>query len=1101
MTSLDTDQRAAVKVRGASVVAAGAGSGKTTVLAERYLSLIASGEADVSGILTLTFTRKAAAEMHSRIFALLRERRHEHARFRAAVDAFDTARIATLDSFAAEVARAGCAAYGLPPGFTTDEDSYLDLCRREALQFILHKADDPTMAWLTSDFGIDALRDEVLVPIARDYMKPGDPYDFSATWDLQQQALARELPRLLTQIDSELLMLTQTEGTQPTVSAAREIAAACLPLTDRALDELDHLLSMARSIKKTSSRKGDNGILASCVDALRPAVDSAREILVTQTSAAEITGLFELLEEFQHRVIAAKQDAAVLGFADVFALALRVLREQPDIRAHYRSNISHIMIDEFQDNNEGQKEFIELVAGSHADTRPADLFYVGDEKQSIYRFRGADVRVFKGLSSELSERGGSSLTLATNYRSDPALIAVFNSLFPSVFGHASEPYEAGFSSLKDRGGPSDSGSPVVEIYLKHKTRGAADSDSPEDLLSDREAEALFVADYIARAVRSGKARFEDFAILLRTTSVQQVFEQMLRRLDVPYQTESVRSIYLEAIANDVYALLQLCLFPEDRRAYATILRSPLCGMSDEGVLLLLGQAAPGFSDHEIPGEMSPLDRDRYERLCDMYQDIRGRAAYEPTADLLHRIWFDYGYRYEYLTDPANHTYLEYYDYLVAFSRQAGRENPAVFLDALRPNLGTAERLSDLAVLGRRSAGVQLMTVHKSKGLQFPIVIVAAADQTSNRQGGGACLYHSDEYGLSIAVGGVDTDAPRARSRANWFHTRGKEIDELHARAEMRRLLYVAMTRAEKMCVITGTAKSSPAENPPPEPGSEKSFLDLLHRGITSLADSSPLVSLGEIPAFTLTQSLGMTRRPVRPDTTALRKSYEQAPRHLPLFRQDWTAVALNEAFEESQVDDQTMSAPEALPALPVDDTLERYGLHAAFGTVTHWFAAALLGGDDLRDLPPNLARLFPDDARSNLMEAAKALARQAVAIVDVPAGSTVYSEKPFVLALPVDDRVLTVHGVIDLAIVGPDQVRVVDFKTDALRRSGAYRCQMDVYRRAAASLFDRQSVVVDTLYLRDMKTVRADAVEAAEYALAMRAYGQRPAGFATPASR
>ncbi|MFW6252378.1 MAG: UvrD-helicase domain-containing protein [bacterium] len=1096
MKSLDGDQHAAVHVRGASVVAAGAGSGKTTVLAERYLSLISSGEAEVSSILTLTFTRKAAAEMHSRIFALLRERQHQSPRFRSALEDFDTARISTLDSFAAEVARAGCTAYGLPPTFTTDEDAYLELCRREALEFMLQKTNDPTMAWLTSEFGIDALLHQILVPVATDYMKPGDPYDFTGIWEHQQRTLERELPNLLKQIDVQLRMLSQTTGKQDSVTHARQTAESCLPLAGRGAEELSELLRVVRKIRKNRSRNGDNAILAECVDAIRPAADSALEILRTQSSAQEITAVYALLQEFQSLVIPAKQDAQVLGFADVFSLALRVLREQPQTRDYYRSAVSHIMIDEFQDNNEEQKEFIELVAGTSNETNQADLFFVGDEKQSIYRFRGADVRVFKGLSAGLATSGGTALTLATNYRSNPALISVFNTLFPAVFGTATEPYEAAFLPLKDRGGSADTSEPVLRIYLKHEQDTPSEANG-QTLLSDQEAEALFAANYIATAVRDGgmtvpdgsggrrPADYDDFAILLRTTSRQQLFEQMLRRIDVPYRTESVRSIYLEALANDLYALLQLCLFPEDRRAFATLVRSPLCGMSDDGLFLLLGQSAPYFSDDVSLELMSPDDQDRYLRLRDLYRDIRARTASEPSSDLLHRIWYDYGYRYEYLGDPANHTYLEYYDYLVAFSKQAGRDNLAAFLASLRPNLGSAERLSDLSVLGRRSRGVHLMTVHKSKGLQFPVVIVAASEQKSSRGKNAAYLYASDEYGLSIAVSGADGASAGDSSRANWFHTRGKQTDELHARAEMRRLLYVAMTRAEETCVVTGIQKKPPKKLGGSESGAEQSFLDLLLPGVRENADRSPLVQLGEIPDYTLLQSLGMSRRPSRPDSASLRASYTMPPRRIPMLRLEWSAVALNEAMEETQPQAHDAAAPDHLPPLAVDGLLERYGLHAVFGTLTHWYAASCLSAAEGQP-PSNLDRLLPADIRDELKSAAKSLAEKAVEGIQVAPGAVVHTEKPFVLAMPVDERIMTINGVIDLAIVAPGTVHVLDFKTDTVRRPGAYRYQMDVYRRAATALYEADAVRVETLYLRDMNTVSAEPVDNTAYRALLR---------------
>jgi ATP-dependent exoDNAse (exonuclease V) beta subunit len=254
------------------------------------------------------------------------------------------------------------------------------------------------------------------------------------------------------------------------------------------------------------------------------------------------------------------------------------------------------MIDEFQDDNELQKRLLFLIASEPGDLdrpslAPDKLFFVGDEKQSIYLFRGADVSVFRRLSGEL---GTEAIPLSRNFRSEPVIIDMINAIFPSVMAPSNpdngrEDFEASFERLDTR--ESTSGVTPRFVYLELPYR---DARGARDAFRDAaECEAWEVAHLVRDAVEGGsllvadrgtgkarKARYEDFAILLRSTSKQVHFEKYLRLFGVPYGSENACGLFSEAVACDLYYALRLALYPDDRNALAAYLRSPFAGLSD-----------------------------------------------------------------------------------------------------------------------------------------------------------------------------------------------------------------------------------------------------------------------------------------------------------------------------------------------------------------------------------------------------------------------------------------------------------------------------------------------------------------------------------------
>jgi ATP-dependent exoDNAse (exonuclease V) beta subunit len=296
----------------------------------------------------------------------------------------------------------------------------------------------------------------------------------------------------------------------------------------------------------------------------------------------------------------------------------------PRFAAYYRDLYRYVMIDEFQDDDELQKEVLFLLAGedSPSESSPSEaegfarhtlaqdkLFFVGDEKQSIYLFRGADVSVFRRLPGELAasissaEPGSTALSLSRNFRSEPGLIDMINAIFPAVMAPRDaeaglEDFEARFEALESR--PP---TPGVDAALRvpraaaPRERGARISATlprPKPgkwraSCATRWREAASSSPTERRGV-ARKAGYEDFAVLLRSTGNQVHFEKYFRLFGVPYGSENACGLFSEAVACDLYYALRLALYPEDRNALAAYLRSPFAGLSDESLVRLLGLA-------------------------------------------------------------------------------------------------------------------------------------------------------------------------------------------------------------------------------------------------------------------------------------------------------------------------------------------------------------------------------------------------------------------------------------------------------------------------------------------------------------------------------
>ena len=705
---------------------------------------------------------------------------------------------------------------------------------------------------------------------------------------------------------------------------------------------------------------------------------------------------------------------------------------------------------------------------------------MGDEKQSIYRFRGADVSVFKQLSSELGEAGGVSLSLKKNYRSEPQLIDFFNNVFSHVMRDSSEDYQAEFVPLQSRE-PAVSGAPDITLLYK-----PFDETPDEDALSAIESEAYAIAGYIESAVGrlevSGadgprKACYDDFAMLFRSGTNQKTYEQVFRAKGIPYTVHSVRSLFQEAPVNDIYNLLQICVYPEDRFASAAFLRSPLINLSDLSFAEFMLSGKPVFAEGQEACCITSEDLDKYERARTLYTEVCDMTDRSPVADIISTVWFKSGYRYLILQDASLHGYLEYYDYLhelaSGFDRRSG--SMAEFLDKVRENLGEYKKLDELKILGYSASGVNIMPVHQSKGLEFPVVILAnAGNKGVNDKSRALPAYICEEYGLSFNLVSEETGG----GRHNYFYSLGRDENQAKEDAELRRLLYVALTRAEGHLVVSGCHGKNNRKD-------EKSMLNLLLSAFGYDGEAVDPSSASLNPYMKIIKDLRWTdREQVKEqgaDMNYVFNTYKDIiPKDYHFAADTYSATELNrEAADNRTADDEFQRDVISLPPLPfgADEIISENELEAEFGTLSHALIEHFSKSGEGFELPEELKQLllkpFTDccsaEKTERILKAAESMSGRFIESElwrKADEALKIESELEITSTAERAGEKIYINAVIDLLIEYGDYVQIVDFKTDRRIYPGEYALQMKLYMDAAAEIYSKP-VKCSLFYLRD----------------------------------
>ena len=1151
-----------------TVVAAGAGSGKTQVLATRFAWLVMAQNVPVSEILTLTFTNKAAAEMYSRIYETLQFFAHnpavpprERENARRAVEDFSGAHIQTLDSYCASLVRKAANRYGIRPDFTTGSTASLTAIREAAFSFVInHRHDDAVQYFAEAGKLQNFSRDYFAAIIERCSSIADENRKFSTFLAVQKKIIVDEWNKAVDALSSVLTDLSAVlhENAMPDDPYLLSLteALSSFPETFRIqspalIDEEESVSSSARTLASALKRiaalkTGRRGRLPAKLKAVN---DVHKQLNALSESsmlpmAAFITQyphtkrVFSLFDEFKEEIDAQKRSSGSLSFRDIAECALKILCEQEDIRAEEKKSYSKIMIDEFQDNNASNRDLLFLLSendgvltripfgmGTNAvcdalkDRLSQDkLFFVGDEKQSIYKFRGADVAVFNELTQALRTE---SLKMTVNYRSAPELLSTFNLLFggyghdlterkPAVFDAApTERFEAAYPAdvcAKKADLQTHKTLPAV-ILTKENVRAHvclvdADFLSAQKKLTGIDAleyleavdqEAYFIAAKIKSLYESEPETtrsYSDFAVLdvKRTHRAKLIF--WLNRLGIPYAVDVQSGVFGEAIVNDVYAFIRLCVYPSDTAAFASFLRSPFAGLSVNGVLSVLtaftDSALPAFDsekDTEIQNALCPSDFGKYRAASSYYKETRSKVLSRPLTATIEELWYERGFYYETMLNPAAALIAEQFDLLFELARQTDQEgkSPAWFVDRLllvreseknsfaqKPDID----IENVAYPVEKGDAVRIMTVHKSKGLQFAHVFITGCYQKPKNDKA-EHFFYDDVTGLSLK--------PRS-GEGNFFFLRQKELSDKKTYAEFKRILYVALTRAEKSAYIVGIKKKQ--ENmsllesivdfyygedfPPPSQNAAAFFRDgapfdlifiplqeksLLYADSTGMAEFSKAeIAQKKSVAFKKAQNVLLIPSEVKKITPSSLETFE---------KQDGIQAGREEkrnflnADESEELTDASFTA-------------------ADFGTLVHDCLFQWAMGMPLERYAPNAALLKNLNAsertqkRTECLELCQSFMRSPLAAAFLEAKNAERFWRAE-WAFKHYSGGCIVKGSMDLIFQSADgSYTIVDYKTDSDFAPERYAAQQDCYRKAASALLgvNGEAVRTELCYLR-----------------------------------
>jgi ATP-dependent helicase/nuclease subunit A len=1119
-------------------VAAGAGSGKTTQLVQRVVALVLAGT-PMESIAAITFTDKAADELRQRVRTALQLRAAgsgpDADRCRRALDQLDQAALCTLHAFAQRILTAYPVEAGLPPAVAVLDEIASDINFEERFQAfyaeLITRPDLERTLTLALELGITP---EQLRGVAE---------RFDDNWDLvrvSDQPIPEPPPLDLAPVliaGRELLATCRDVGPGDNLAAyVQEWLPPWLEMLDAAVsdgcDELDLLDLVQHSRPPDPGRLGGNAWNSTVYGSSRGARDTLKGLVNSKQEGSALASVLERLVEpilarldhelarFTLRQAETRRRSGRLTFHDLLVLCRAVVRDPVHgrrVRSELAQRYQALLLDEYQDTDPLQLDIVRAIAvppGADDDgpPRPGQLFFVGDPKQSLYRFRRADIDLFLRTPGVVAAE---PVSLTTNFRSTPPLISWINHVFGQLISRAEtddgSQAQPDFEALSARPTTDLVGSPVTVL--------GAEAHPPKTLVGAvRQAEAVEVAALIDRIVQEGwevrpsggappaPARRRDIAVLIPARTVLGQLETALREAGIPYRLDTGSLVYAADEVRTLLLALRVIDDPTDDLAVVSVLRSPLYGCSD--VDLYRWRRQRGGTWSALAPRPDRLDGDDpvWDGLADLRARIEGRSWRTPSEqldglvrdrrvleaalagpsplDAWHRVRFVIEQARAW-SDAGGRFLRDYLDWTRRQTGLTGRVAEAV-LDADEGDVAADRDRADGREFADVEDAVRVLTVHGAKGLEFPITIVCGF----NSQGG------SRQRGVQVAFGPHgQTLRLRAGLEQQGFDAT-RAIDEQMDQHERIRLLYVACTRArdhlavsvhrvepvkterrrhtgaqllapcvvppDKQVMLAGTQVLQPpdAEAPPPP--------------AAVAVSTPPPPAVSDLAAWRAARAELIATARLPRSVSATRLAAEALGSD-PAGAVEVMVDGDDDRFEELAGAPQPDDAEPGLAKRPVDLDLPawrrgRYG--TAIGRAAHGVLQVvdLATGDGLEALARAQAAA---EGIEDEWELIARLARSALAVPCVAEAAGAPHWREVYVGVPFGDTVL--EGYIDLLYRRSDGLVVVDHKTDRIvttdgggplpaEKLAAYRRQLAAYA-VAVERATGESVVAALLVL------------------------------------
>ncbi len=895
--TLNREQQDAITSTEDTLVVAGAGSGKTTVLAMRVLYALVYRRVPLSRILVLTFTIKATKEMYQRIYDALdkvcREKRFldyeflhddELCRFvEGERDNFAAAQISTIDSFVLKLARTIAPRLGyLFPLSVSDEDE--DEQRIRYIYHFLHTTDSPVLSQVMTSISVSDLIHAIFNPLLKDFSVPMRDFLHMKThvFDMLKQhahTTKQRVDTYLNQLNEQchvifgfsvqeaverVIQIDDAHRAQakdmpmPMHQASIEQLVDMYALTNKTARLLAHIYDTyigydknphwwrthtgalhfdKRGLATTKIFKKQEGAwqeFKECMEHLQQEFSTLLDLQYTLDNEALYESFYVLCQKCVQGWVVQKKRSGKLSFYELSRMVNHGLSMFTDISEGLVSLYQELVVDEFQDINDVQKELffivkrVAKVAGAQL-----LLFFVGDPKQAIYSFRGADIERYLALSKQFDV----VKELRTNYRSLPTVIQSNNAIFSSVFADSEINGDAQKIQYREQQAYEDyhlsqekNSSHAVQCDILTYERGE-DKQSIEVLHCARRILALHHKEGID---------FDRMAVLGRTNTMLFVVQRIFRNLGIPFYLEEETLHLKQDPVSDFYSWLCLLVYPTHTLAYAEVLRSALSTMGDDALMQALAYYCHSMERYPTKRESStPLSLDAYaqqllftfgddeyekycatelgislshlyaerkndvQRMAELrmrYQEARRILEQEGLYECLQHFWYGCGYLYAiaYHASPQQASvFEEHYHSISACIYHSKHVYQCIHL--IHSLLQGAAPPSSLATtFSQTKKGVQVMTAHKAKGLEFDFVFLLELGRNLRARSPEKRVFEmNDILAIDLGITGMCT---KNRSPITSYNKTQKDSYV----SEELRIVYVGMTRAKQGTILLST---------------------------------------------------------------------------------------------------------------------------------------------------------------------------------------------------------------------------------------------------------------------------------------------------------
>ncbi len=1139
-------QQQALDAKGRVLVSAAAGSGKTAVLVEKVVNLISdeNNPIDIDKLLVVTFTNAAAAEMKTRISARISEKLRENKNsfhLKKQKLLLSSANISTIDSLCIALAREYFYKTGIPSDFKIADESVVKKLENEAIDTVFaekFEQKSETFLDLVSVFGgergDEKLKENVLksyeylcsLPFPEEYIEKVETlYNdfneksvmFDVVWDYVYEFVTSRYTNF--KYDYQRL-LKDEELLKGYGEAFQEISAKLKKLTDlvlnRDFDGVFLMLKFYSNAKLKSVRNYPDEAFRDEMKEAKKEAEKTFEKLKTifncdknevfddiRKLAPIVTEFFSVVRSFSEKLYQLKQENNFFTFSDVEreVLNLLVKREnkeivKTDIAKELSEKYECVLVDEYQDTNDLQNTIFNALSNDGA-----KLFMVGDVKQSIYGFRKANPKNFLSFRNELPnyEEGAtkSKVIMSGNYRSCKDVCAFVNSLFYHLFTEqCGEMYYDKEDMLVPCSNFLDVDEPRVKVDV------ITDNDST---LTSAEKNAYQVANYINETVENKpiitennalrKAKYSDVCVLLRSRTEMPTFLRVFNELNIPVWVDDNSGLLEEKEIVTLFNLLQVIDNPFADIPLLSTLVGDIYNFSADEVALIKANHKKKSLYNALLEESKA--NEKVKEFLDEISEFKRIAVTSDVSSLINKILNKTGYdNTVYLYNNGESCYnnlLLFKEVAKSFEENAGRGLSA-FVSYIKRQIKNENKLQKAAFSSENDNSVRIMTMHRSKGLQFPICILACLEKQFNRKDSSADVILTEKCGIGLNY--IDKNR---HIKYSTFPRNAASIENITtSQSEELRLLYVAMTRAKDFLYMVGVDEerksfSKVARNivvfskderfPSDVVIGCKNFLKMIMLGVMISEENDFLLNfIDEIEPVACNDKEENLEKPFDEErfnqlVEVLNYKYAYKDLNKIFVKQSASALAHKEFSSDYDFTRKPIFAEnQRLSAAEKGTAMHKFMQYCDFvaanvsikDEIERLVSDGKLTVDEAKSLNPNnLKAFFESDIGKKVLSSDKVYKEQNF-MVEVLA-TKVYND----LSEEFNDEKIIIQGVADLCFVENDGLVIVDYKTDKADEEELvkrYKTQLDIYALALSQVFDMKvsQTAIYSFYLKKL---------------------------------